>query len=253
MRTTRNAAIVFATFIATGCGTDQGVASATLPLPSVTSSTPTTASPALSTSASPRLAPALPVGNLEAGATYALGVEPPHQILVTVPADGWLTIDTWFLGKDVLPPSDSYDVALLPYLVGNVFLDPCHWMTGAVHPPVGPTVGDLATALLTQAGSAAIPPTDIMLDGFAGKKVELSIPKGVDTADCDEEDFGRWSTANDPEHPAPFTYGNRQHDTVYIVDVRGTRWVIDTNFQPGTSAASLAELEQLVASIRFIE
>jgi hypothetical protein len=207
--------------------------------------------PAPSTSASPRLAPALPVGHLEAGATYALDVEPPHQILVTVPADGWFTIDTWFLGKDVLPPSDSYDMTLLPYLVGNVFLDPCHWTAGAVDPPVGPMVADLTTALAKQAGPAAVPPTDVTLGGFAGKKVELSIPKDVDTVDCDEGDFGRWSTANDPAHPAPFTYGNRQHDTVYIVDVRGTRWVIDTSFQPGTSAANLAELEQLVASIRF--
>jgi hypothetical protein len=38
---------------------------------------------------------------------------------------------------------------------------------------------------------------------------------------------------------------------VYIIDVQGTRWVIDTNYLPGTSKANLAELEQLVASIRF--
>jgi hypothetical protein len=38
---------------------------------------------------------------------------------------------------------------------------------------------------------------------------------------------------------------------VYIIDVDGTRWVIDTNYLPGTSAASIAELEQLATSIRF--
>jgi hypothetical protein len=38
---------------------------------------------------------------------------------------------------------------------------------------------------------------------------------------------------------------------VSIVDVDGTRWVIDASFLPGTSDANLAELEQLVASIRL--
>jgi hypothetical protein len=247
----RATAALFAALLTTGCALGPGVASAIPPSPTVASSTAATASPAPSTSASPIQASALPVGHLDAGVTYALDVERPHQILVTVPADGWFTIDTWFLGKDVLPPSDSFDMTLLPYLVGNVFLDPCHWLAGAVDPPVGPTVADLTTALVKQAGPAAVPPTDVTLGGFAGKKVELSIPKDVDTAGCHEGDYGRWSTADDPAHPAPFTYGNRQHDTVYIVDVRGTRWVIDTNFQPGTSAANLAELDQLVASIRF--
>jgi hypothetical protein len=38
---------------------------------------------------------------------------------------------------------------------------------------------------------------------------------------------------------------------VYIVDIDGTRQVIDTMYLPGTSAANLAELDQIIASIRF--
>lgn len=38
---------------------------------------------------------------------------------------------------------------------------------------------------------------------------------------------------------------------MYIVDVDGTRQVIDTMYLPGTSEANLAELEQILASIRF--
>jgi hypothetical protein len=124
-------------------------------------------------------------------------------------------------------------------------------MAGAVDPPVGPTVEDLATALVKQAGPAAIAPTKVTLGGYSGKKVELSIPSDVDTDTCDEGHFGRWSPRDDPHHPGPFTYGNGQHDTVYIVDVDGTRWVIDTNYLPETSQGNLAELEQLVASIRL--
>ena len=251
MRITRIAAVAVAALMATGCGTGQGVASATLPLPSVATPTPTTASPAPSTSPSPRLAPAMPVGDLEPGVTYALDLGGGQGLLLTVPAPGWFSIDTWFLGKNDIGAAAPFSMTLLPYRVGNVYADPCNWMRGPVKPPVGPTVDDLAAALVEQAGPAGIAPTDVIVGGYAGKKVELSIPSDIDTETCDEGDFGRWSPTADPEHYGPFTYGNGQHDTVYIIDVDGIRWVIDTNYLPGTPAASLAELEQLITSIRF--
>lgn len=68
---------------------------------------------------------------------------------------------------------------------------------------------------------------------------------------CHEGDYGRWSHAADPSSYGPFTYGDGQHDTIYILDVDGTRQVIDTNYLPGTPEADLDELEQLVGSIRF--
>lgn len=250
MRTTCNAAVVIAALIATGCGTGQGVASATLPLPSVASSTPATASPAPSSSASPRLAAAMPVGDLEAGATYALDLDGGQGLLFTVPAPGWFSIDTWFFGKNETG-AELFSMTLLPYTVKNVYADPCRWMAGALDPPVGPTVDDLAAALAEQDGPNAPAPTDVTVGGYVGKKVELSILSDVDTDTCHEGDFGRWQPMADPEHYGPFTYGPGQHDTVYIIDVDGTRRVIDTNYLPGTPAAGLVELEQLVASIRF--
>jgi hypothetical protein len=197
----------------------------------------------------------LPIGDLLAGTTYAIPFEDSHMI-VTVPAAGWFTIDTWFLGKDTLgdagPVADGfYDLALLPYPVANVYGDPCHWKGSALTPPVGPTVDDLAAALAEQAGAAAIAPTDVTLGGHAGKKVELTIPDDVDTSTCDEGDYGRWVPAEDPSWYGPFTYGKGQRDTVYIIDVDGTRRVIDKAYLPGTTEADLAELDQLVASIRF--
>jgi hypothetical protein len=256
MRITRIAAVAVAALMATGCGTGQGVATATLPppplpLPSVATPTPTTARAAPSTSASPRLAPAMPVGDLEPGATYALDLEGGQGLLLTVPAPGWFSIDTWFLGKNETGAA-VFSMTLLPYRVGNVYPDPCNWMRGPRKPSVGPTVDDLAAALVEQAGPAGIAPMNVTVGGYAGKKVELSIPDDLDYTTCDEGDFGRWQPVADPEHYGPFTYGNGQHDTVYIIDVDGTRLVIDTNYLPGTPAASVAELEQLVASIRVV-
>jgi hypothetical protein len=42
-----------------------------------------------------------------------------------------------------------------------------------------------------------------------------------------------------------------QLNVVYIVDVNGDRLVIDTWHLPGTSAADLAELEAILASMRI--
>ena len=62
--------------------------------------------------------------------------------------------------------------------------------------------------------------------------------------------FGRFVT--DAGYGAgPYTHGKGQHNTIYIVDVDGTRQVIDAMYLPGTSAADRAEQDQIVASIRF--
>lgn len=236
--------VLAAMFLAAGCSTGQvGASEGASPSPT----------PSLAPSPTPRASSvaALPVGDLEARKTYSIDGVGPQRLLFTVPATGWLTVDTGFLGKNDIGDPERFDLTLLPYLVGNVYADPCHWLRSALDPPVGPTVDDLATALVVQAGPEALVPTDVTLDGYAGKKVELSIPDEVDTATCDEGEFGRWSPADDASQRGPFTYGNGQRDTVYIVNVDGTRWVIDTNYLPGTSKANLAELEQLVASIRF--
>jgi hypothetical protein len=134
-------------------------------------------------------------------------------------------------------------------LIGGVHADPCQWLGSDVNPPVGPTVAELASALAAQAGSS--PPTNSAVGGYPATRVELVIPDGVDTDTCLGGDYGRWFYGVDRSTKGPFTYGNGQHDTVYILDVDGTRQVIDTMYMPGTSAATLAELDQIVASIRF--
>jgi hypothetical protein len=180
----------------------------------------------------------------------------PTEISLAVPGPGWFTIDSVILGKNVIGDPNLYDIYLSPHLVGNLYTGGCHWRGTALDPPVGPTVDDLANALVAQAGRDASPPTPVTVGGHPGMKVELSIPKGIDVDKCDSDGdfavFGRWYTGAQLDVGAsPWTYGNEQHNTVYIVDVDGTRQVIDTMYLPGTSAADLAELDQIVASIRF--
>jgi hypothetical protein len=199
------------------------------------------------------------VGSFAPGTTYT--IDDPccvgtSRISLTFPAPGWFSIDPVILGKNVIGDPDLYDIYLSPHLVGNLYTGGCNWRGTELDPPVGPTVDDLATALAAQAGPGASPPTSVSVGGHPGKKVELSIPEGLDVNTCDSDGdfpiFGRWYTGAQLNFGAgPWTYGDGQHNTVYIVDVDGTRQVIDTMYLPGTSADDLAELEQIVASIRF--
>ena len=195
-------------------------------------------------------------GDLEAGTTYAIDRAMHGRLLVTVPGTGWFTIQTGHLGKDVMESSDSiagYDIRLLgPYFVTNINADPCQWTGSALEPPVGPTVDDLATALMEQPEQHASSVSDVTLGGYAGKKVELSVPDEVGAPGaCDGGNYQRWYDNDDPSSYGPFTWGSTQRDTVYIIDVEGTRWVIDTHYRLGVPDSDLAELDQLVASIRF--
>ena len=93
--------------------------------------------------------------------------------------------------------------------------------------------------------------------GHPGKKVELQVPADLDINTCDSDGdspiFGRWYTdVPDSTYGAqPYTLDKAQHDTIYIVDVDGTRQVIDVMYLPNASAADRAELDKIVASIRF--
>ena len=212
---------------------------------------PSTPYAATGPSPSPSPSPvALPEGDLEAGTTYAISEPAWAGVVLTVPAPGWFTIGPEYLGKNDSGDPNLYDVALLPAFVGNLHADPCRWRGSVLDPPVGPTVDDLATALMGQPAQNASAVSDVTLGGYAGKKVVMSIPDGVDRLACDDGDYGRWYE-DDPGGYAPYTYGAGQVDTLYILDVDGTRRLVDAIYLPGTSEADIAELQSVVDSIRF--
>jgi hypothetical protein len=193
-------------------------------------------------------------GDLEAGTTYywdgePWGVDAPRFIF-TVPATGWSARNPGIFGKDtVTDPQEWHEILMTAWNVSNVMVDACRWLTeGQLDPPVGPTVGDLATALAQQAVEDASTPTDVSVGGYAGKRLELSLPPDLDIATCDAGEFWRWSEAG---LKGGWIFANGQRNIIYILDVAGLRVLIDTVYMPGTSEADLAEVEQLVASMRF--
>ena len=224
-----------------------------VPSPSASPASSPTQSPAPSSASNKNV-----VGSFAPGTTYTIDDQccvGPSRMTFTVPATGWSAFDPIFVGKNVAGGGDVFDLYFSPHLVANVYTGGCHWLGTAVTPSIGPTVDDLATALLAQAGPDASPPIPVTVGGHPGKKVELSIPEGLDVSTCDSDGefavFGRWLPAGQVAGAQPWTYGNGQHNTVYIIDVDGTRQVIDTMYLPGTSTADRAEIDQVIASIRF--
>jgi len=176
------------------------------------------------------------------------------------PADITFTIPSGWISRFSVPHKDRdgpAEMAFGNWIIANVYADPCQWQGSALDPAVGPTVDDLAAALVAQKGRAALPPTDVTLGGYPAKRVELSVPADLDPATCDLGVMRTWNAPGDrvdtwyPEEPEARGLRSGQLNVVYILDVNGSRLIIDTWHMPGTSAADLAELEAVLASMRI--
>ena len=136
---------------------------------------------------------------------------------------------------------------LSTWTVGNVFANPCHSNGTLLDPPIDPSVDGLVAGLASQKGHPATTPTDVEVDGYAGTYMEMTVPAGIDVADCDHGEFRTWA---DPIE------GNRyleagQRDLLWIVDVDGERLVIDAALGPQTTEQDREDRVQMVESIQI--
>ena len=226
---------------------------------------PRTTGPGGNELASPSPSPiALPVGgdgatgDLEAGTTYFLDDlwdVGSADLILTVPATGWFHNGGGNIAKDLIadPVGGAFaEVLITPWWrARNLTADPCHWRSGGeLDPPVGPTADDLATALVEQAAGNASAPTDVTVGGYPGKRVELSLPAGLDIATCDGGEFFRWWDEVRREKggwPPAATEQHRVHPRRRWHPLRH-----EHRAPPGsTSAENVAEMEAMLASIRI--
>lgn len=130
--------------------------------------------------------------------------------------------------------------------------DPCHWSGTDDDIPVGPTADDLVRALQEQTAYEASDPVDVVVGGYAGRRVDIVSPaeafaevNGATTAvGCDQDVWRFWDGEIYAQGPA-----NRWQTN--ILDVDGTRLVIVVQDFPGTSAADRAELDAIVDSFEI--
>ena len=190
-------------------------------------------------------AEASPTATAEASASatdYVLqAAEGQPTVQVTLP-DGW----SWEHRYWVVAANRAW---VSVWEVANVFGHPCQWSGTLLDPPVGPSVDDLATALADQPMRNATV-EDVMVAGYAGKVVHMSVPADLSFASCTYGTFQMWSV-DGTEDDTRYSQGPGQLDDVYILDVDGTRVVLDLSWFPDTSPDVVAELVGIVRSFQI--
>jgi hypothetical protein len=189
--------------------------------------------------------------------TYRLPVPGLPTMLITVP-DGWTS------GFVVGRPRSGFDippVGVMFWDIDQVYGHPCQWKDSLFRP--GPSVDDLAAALVDIPLRDASEPVDITIDGYSGKFIEWSVPADIETepfrdymsfAGCDvtpdgDRAFRSWTgKAGGSER---YQQDAGQIDRLWILDVRGTRLVIDGSVMAYATDEERDELTTVVESIQF--
>src|SRR4029453_9491568 len=110
------------------------------------------------------------------------------------------------------------------------------------------SVDGLVAGLASQKSRHATAPTDVTLDGFTGKYMELAGADRNDLGDCHGGPFRSWV---DPPLEGVRWLDPGQRDLLWIVDVDGSRLVIDAALGPDTTPQDRADRIQMVESIRI--
>jgi hypothetical protein len=157
-------------------------------------------------------------------------------------------------GYAVAPGGDDHVVfgpdggqGISTWVVGNVFADPCHSNKTLLDPPIDSSVDGLVAGLASQKGHPATTPTDVEVDGYAGKYMEMTVPAGIDVADCDHGEYRTWADPIEGER----SLEAGQRDLLWIVDVDGDRLVIDAALGPKTTEQDRADRVHMVKSIQI--
>jgi hypothetical protein len=143
--------------------------------------------------------------------------------------------------------------------VTNLVVDGCHDHTRR-DPPVGPTVDDLASALTDLPPFLVTsPPGDVTMYGYSGKHLGLTVPDiptevregGTHWTGC-ATDGSLTSWIAPPLSYAFYGYSSPgQIEEFWILDVDGSRLVIEAGWFPDSSPEDIAEMRALLDSIQI--
>ena len=159
-------------------------------------------------------------------------------------------------GAIVVPGEDRL-AGVTVWHVGQVPTDPCHWSTTLA--PAGDTVEELATALLAQTERRPSEPMPVTIGGYDGLFMTWSVPPDLvvtgdaDFEGCDVQDAHRdyvsWMGAGGQGERYQQVAG--QIDRLWILDVDGSPVVVDATAGPDATPEQIAELDAMVATLRF--
>jgi hypothetical protein len=177
-------------------------------------------------------------------------------VVYEVPAEGW----AMWIGAAKF--ADDGHVGVSITAVTNLVNHGCHDHSWA-DPPVGPSVDDLAAALADLAPfRVTSPPRDVTAFGYRGKHLELTVPdlpvegEGDDRrfTGCEEGTLKSWVAFVDAAEEGDAFYGYTgpgYREEFWILDVEGTRLMIQAGRSPGSPSEDLAERRAILDSIRI--
>ncbi len=196
-----------------------------------------------------------------------------RQIIFTLPA-GWST-QNGLVYKHLGEPGE---VAFSAWAVRDVYNNPCHWQRSSLSPLdirhssvdartgsliLSPYDGGLANQLMRGNLPRTITPLTFAESGGIGRvtalQINLSVPTKLDLSTCDRGQFRSWPVAYNgtelssalslADDGANFHHVRGQLDAVYMINVDRWPLVIDASHMPASSAADVAELKSIVASM----
>lgn len=174
---------------------------------------------------------------------YRVSAALPITVIVSLP-DGWSGSDNWVaLGPDGVEPPAG--MAIRFSSVRSVYANPLNELDGFLEPRVGPTVEDLADAMVSHPEwptTTAIGP--VTVDGYEGQHVRLTLPPELELA-------GRFLLFLDEGGGGHWAFEPGQIFDFYIVDVEGERLVLELISYPDTSDADLAARQAIVDSLQI--
>lgn len=155
------------------------------------------------------------------------------HVTIEVP-DGWSGIvpNAVWIDENAAPGGAALGIGF----GGNPPRDPC-LATDLID--TGSTVDGFADAIADHPVLDATDPVDVTLDGYAGKYIDLALP-----ADPGCAEFRPWE-------PGIYAQGPSHTWHLWILDVAGTRVVVQAMDYPGTSPQRRAELQAMVDSMTF--
>ena len=213
------------------------------PGPAATPTPTASPTPAPTPSPSPRALTVSPMTPLAPG-TYVSGDPFLARVTFTIPA-GWQAGmgGPYLTSLEKTGSSGAIDLTIFD----KVYADPCHADKGLIKPQPGPSVADLATALSNLPGAIGSKPTAVTLGGYSGKQLTLTAPDSFKSCTLTaDQAFRVW------ELPLGATMDMTpgEVDRIWILDVAGTRLVIDTPDMPGDPTTE-AEIQGILDSLRI--
>jgi len=113
----------------------------------------------------------------------------------------------------------------------------------------GPTVADLAQALVAQKGAVTSTPVPVSVDGHRGLYLTYQVGPGIDVMHCEAQAFDIFSTGPG----AWYLEAARERAAIWILDVDGDRIVLAWVAVPGVTQAQMREMTRMVQSARFVD